>query len=316
MWNGKQNQIIVFLYLKYISFQLSNKKKDIPHIAFKTKSSEVEGVEIFRIEDLIQRKGQLDHNPEKAHQLKFYMMVFYTHGRSKQLVDFVWHEVKKNTIIYLSKGQVNSFKFNEGLKGYMILFTESYFEERLNKLPSDTTIRLFTSHLFSPKIQMPETSNVPGYIKFFFEEFYNKEANFNKKNIINYLYNIIFSKLETLKQEQTFYLKDSHKLITFLKFKALLEENYNKSRNADFYASKLNITYKHLNVICKEVINQTAKQFIDEFIILEAKRKLINSSIKSTQLAYSMGFEESGNFVKYFKKHTGLTPNNFKKEHK
>lgn len=289
--------------------------KLIPHIAFQTKSSEIEGIEIFRIEDLIQRKHQLDHDPEKAHQLKFYMMVFYTHGRSKHLVDFVWHDVKKNTIIYLRKGQVNSFKFKEDVKGYMILFTEDYFNERLNKLPSDTIIRLFTSHLFSPKIQMPENSNVSGYIEFLFDEFYNKDIKFNKKNIINYLYNIIFSKLETLKQEQTFYLKDSLKLTTFLKFKSLLEENFHESRNADFYASKLNITYKHLNFICKEVINQTAKQFIDDFIVLEAKRQLINSSVKSTQLAFSMGFEESSNFVKYFKKHTGLTPNNFKKLH-
>ena len=243
-------------------------------------------------------------------------MIFYTGGRSKHLVDFVWYEVKKNTIIYLSKGQVNSFKFKEGMKGYIILFTEEYFNERLNTLPGNTTIRLFTSHLFSPKIQMPEKSNVSGYIKFFFEEFYNKDVEFNKNNILNYLYNIIFSKLEILKQEQTFYLKDSHKLTTFLKFKTLLEENYSKSRNADFYATKLNITYKHLNIICKEVINQTAKQFIDVFIILEIKRQLINSSEKSTQLAFSMGFEESGNFIKYFKKHTGFTPNNFRKLHK
>ena len=72
-------------------------------------------------------------------------------------------------------------------------------------------------------------------------------------------------------------------------------------------------TYKHLNIVCKEVINKTAKQYIDEFVILEAKRNLVNSTIKSTELAYLMGFEESTNFVKYFKKHTGFTPNHFKK---
>lgn len=87
------------------------------------------------------------------------------------------------------------------------------------------------------------------------------------------------------------------------------------SRNANFYAKKLNITYKHLNSICKDVADVTAKQFIDAFIILEAKRLLINSEMKSTELAYTLGFEEPTNFVKYFKKYTGLTPNTFKNDY-
>lgn len=290
--------------------------KEIPHILFETKFPEIKGIEIFAIENLIERKTQLEHNPEKAHQLEFYMLIFFTNGKSKHLVDFVWHEVKENTVIYLTKGQINAFHFKKEMKGFMLLFTEEYFNAQLNKLPNDTIIRLFTSHLFSPKVQIPNNSNVGDYIRFFFHEFYKEEGAFNKRNIINNLYSIIFSKLEALKQYQTFYLKDSNKLKTFLNFKTLLEKKYHKSRNADFYASQLHITYKHLNSICKEVINQTAKQFIDDFIILEAKRNLINSSIKSTELAYSIGFDESSNFVKYFKKHTGLTPNNFKKLHK
>ena len=63
------------------------------------------------------------------------------------------------------------------------------------------------------------------------------------------------------------------------------------------------------------MVSVTAKQFIDAFVILEAKRLLINSEIKSTELAYSLGFEEPTNFVKYFKKHTGFTPNTFKKDY-
>ncbi|TSE08098.1 helix-turn-helix domain-containing protein [Aquimarina algiphila] len=290
--------------------------KEIPNISFKTQYPEIKGIEIFLFEDLIERKDNLDHNPEKAHQLEFYMLAFYTSGTMQHLVDFTWHEVQENTIVYLVKGQVNAFNFKKNVKGFIILFTEEYFNERLNHLPSDAVIRLFTSHLFSPKIKIPESSSVNNYIQLLYKEFYDEDdSQYNKKNIINYLYNILFSKLEQLQQYQTFYLKDSGKLNTFLKFKSLLENNFYKSRNADFYASELHISYKHLNTICKEIINITAKKFIDEFIILKAKRSLINSSIKSTQLAFSMGFEESSNFVKYFKKHTGLTPNMFKKLH-
>ncbi|WP_249037449.1 helix-turn-helix domain-containing protein [Lacinutrix venerupis] len=111
------------------------------------------------------------------------------------------------------------------------------------------------------------------------------------------------------------HLRYERKVVIFLNFKSLLEANFSTNRNADFYAKKLNITYKHLNEICKEILNVTAKQFIDAFVILEAKRLLINSEIKSTELAYKLGFQEPTNFVKYFKKHTKFTPNSFKKEY-
>tara|TARA_R110002049_G_scaffold88627_9_gene223515 strand:- start:1309 stop:1845 length:537 start_codon:yes stop_codon:yes gene_type:complete len=176
-------------------------------------------------------------------------------------------------------------------------------------------IRLFNSHFFSPKIQVPEDSNVAQYFELFYDEYSNETEIYNQENTYSALHSILFSKLERLKQYQTFHLKRSDKLNTFLNFKALLEDNFSNNRNADFYAKVLNMTYKHLNTICKYTINTTAKQFIDQFVVLEAKRLLINSEIKSTELAYSLGFEEPTNFVKCFKKHTGLTPNTFKKDY-
>ena len=223
--------------------------------------------------------------------------------------------LKKNTIIHISKGQVNAFQFNDKLKGFIVLFTEDYLKKQLNSLPKNEIDRLFNAQLFSPIMQVPRTSNVAEYIQLFYEEYRDTEEDYNQESTYNALYSIIFSKLERLKQYQTFHLKHSDKLNTFLNFKALLETNYKQSRNADFYAEKLNITYKHLNTISKNIISLTAKQFIDAFLVLEAKRLLMNSEIKSTELAYLLGFEEPTNFVKYFKKHTGFTPNQFKKEY-
>tara|TARA_R110002096_G_scaffold317919_1_gene512288 strand:- start:1233 stop:2111 length:879 start_codon:yes stop_codon:yes gene_type:complete len=290
-------------------------QKDIPQITFNSQKSNNSGIEIITIESLSKRNSEATHNSEKAHQVAFNMIVYYTAGESKHLVDFVWHDVKPHTIVHISKGQIHAFQFHDDLKGFILLFTDDYLRKQINSLPKNEIERLFNSHLFSPIIQVPEDSNVEKYIRLFNEEYTNSKENYNQENTYSALHSIIFSKLERLKQYQTMHVKKSDKLIVFLNFKSLLETHFSKSRNADFYAEKLNITYKHLNTICKDVISLTAKQFIDEFIVLEAKRLLINSEIKSTQLAYSLGFEEPTNFVKYFKKHTGLTPNNFKKDY-
>lgn len=286
-------------------------QKDLPQIPFQSSVPEIEGIEIIRWEKIGNRS--LTHSPEKPHKIKFYQFIFYTEGTTEQLVDFVSYKAEKNSLFFLAKGQINSFQFKKDVKGYILLFTEKYLKEQLNNLPGDSAMRLLASHLFSPKMQIPEESNVHAYVTILYDEFQRTKNMFNKKAIIDSLFTIILSKLEELKKEQTAYMKESAKLNRFFQFQSLLKKHYTSNRNATYYAQLLNITYKHLNEICKEIINSTTKQYIDDFIILEAKRSLTNSTIKSTELAYQLGFEEPTNFIKYFKKSTGFTPNQFKK---
>ena len=75
----------------------------------------------------------------------------------------------------------------------------------------------------------------------------------------------------------------------------------------------MSVSYKHLNTIRKEISGFTAKQFIDNHVILEAKRYLATTDISIKELTYDMGFDEPTNFVKFFSKHTQMTPAVFKK---
>ncbi len=245
--------------------------KDFPKVDFQSKFPQINGIEVIRLEGISKRKSELSHNPEIPHQANFYQLIIYTDGVTEHLIDFVWYKAQKDSLFYISLGQVHSFKFNPEVKGYVLLFTESHFKKQLNNLPQDTTLRLLASHLFSPKMQIPASSNVLDYVSILFDEFHKVDGSFNKEAVINSLFTIILSKLEELKKEQTSYMRDSDKLNRFFQFHTLLKKSYTSSRNAKFYANQLNITYKHLNEICKEIINSTAKQFIDEFILLEAK---------------------------------------------
>ena len=101
----------------------------------------------------------------------------------------------------------------------------------------------------------------------------------------------------------------------FVQFRALVERHFQRSRDAAFYASKLNITYKHLNDITRKSIGTTAKAFIDSLLILEAKRLLVSTAMRSKEVAYALGFEEPSNFVKFFKKAVQQTPGQFRKSH-
>lgn len=284
--------------------------KEIPHILFNSAATNNIGFEIVPIEQIAKRKHEHKHNPELPHQLKFYNLIFFTEGSGRHFIDFKWYPVQQNSLVYLTKDQINAFEFSEDLKGYCILFTEEYFVNSFSNLSDDFVFRLFNPELFSPILQIPQNSDFLTFFNLLLKEFGNTQS-FNHKIIINSLLTILISKAENLKQNITFYISDSSKIVLYQNFISLIEKNLSKSRSANFYAKELAISYKHLNTICKELMNKTAKNVIDDFVILQAKRNLINSTISSAELAYSLGFEDPTNFTKYFKKKTGLTPKSF-----
>lgn len=287
--------------------------KNVPFISFRSERTTHLGFEIVPIERIAQgKKEHIDHNPELAHQLKFYNLIYFTEGKGRHFIDFHWYDVAQGTLVYLAKEQVSAFDFSSNLKGYCIVFTDDFFVDCFSSLTSDFVFRLFNPQLFSPLLQIPAQSDFDDYFYLMKKE-YEQSSSFNYGNIINALFIVLISKAESIKQEQTSLLIETTKITVFKNFKTLLEQNFKESRSADYYAKKLAITYKHLNSICKDLVNKTAKNVIDDFIIIQAKRSLINSSVKSNELAYQLGFEDPTNFSKYFKKHTGLTPNLFAK---
>lgn len=287
-------------------------KKDIPHIKFSHEINDNFGFEIVPISKIAKNKENYPHNPELPHQLKFYNFIFFTEGLGRHFIDFNWYPIQQNSLVYLTKDQVNAFEFSDSLKGYCIIFTEEYFVECFSNLSNNFVFRLFNPELFSPILQIPINSDFENYFNLLKKEYSNNQS-FNQKTIVDSLFAILISKAESLKHNQTFYIKNSSKITVFHKFTSLIEKNLSKSRSANFYANELALSYKHLNSICKELVYKTAKNVIDDHVILQAKRNLINSTIKSSELAYKLGFEEPTNFTKYFKKHTGLTPNSFLK---
>ena len=286
-------------------------KKEIPHIAYDQKSKILEGFEIVPIRTIARNKSDFKHNPEFPHQLDFYNLIFFTEGKGRHFVDFNWFDVKKGSALYLAKEQVNAFELSGDLDGFCLIFTEAYFVECFRTLPSEFVFRLFNPELLSPVVNVEEESDFLTYFNLLNLE-YNNGRPFNKKSILDSLFVILISKLEEIKQAQSTRKLDDSKIRLFKRFTSLIETNFSNERSAQFYATELAITYKHLNAISKEVINKTAKNVIDDFIILQAKRILINSEIKSSELSYRLGFEDLTNFTKYFKKKAGLTPKSFK----
>jgi AraC-like DNA-binding protein len=92
----------------------------------------------------------------------------------------------------------------------------------------------------------------------------------------------------------------------------LLENNFKTEKAPFFYASQLAITLKHLNRICNEMLQKTTTEVILARIILEAKRMLMDKKFTVNEIATELGFDDYSYFTRLFKKHTGMTPTDFR----
>ncbi len=98
----------------------------------------------------------------------------------------------------------------------------------------------------------------------------------------------------------------------FKMFISLLMQHYKSERSVGFYASKLNLTPKYLTTLIKKVSGRSAADWIDEYVVLEAKALLKYSDMSVQQIAYYLNFSDQSFFGKYFKKQAGVSPTVYK----
>lgn len=96
-------------------------------------------------------------------------------------------------------------------------------------------------------------------------------------------------------------------------FLQLVGEYHKRERGVAFYASKLFISPKYLSIIIKESTGRSAAEWIDEYVILEAKNLLRFSGKNVQQVAYELNFSNQSSFGKYFKHFTGMSPTKFQR---
>ncbi len=98
----------------------------------------------------------------------------------------------------------------------------------------------------------------------------------------------------------------------FARFSALVERDYRLHRSIEQLAHEVGISVAHLNVICRELAEQSALQVVHQRLLLEAKRNLIYTAMTVNQLADRLGFSDPAYFSRFFRRLVGMTPKEFR----
>ena len=100
--------------------------------------------------------------------------------------------------------------------------------------------------------------------------------------------------------------------VVFDNFMKLVEEYHPIHRNVGFYADKLNLTPKYLSKLVKLASGRSAPEWIDAYVILEAKNLLKHSNMAIKEIVFKLNFPNQSVFYKFFKMRTGMTPSEYR----
>ena len=98
----------------------------------------------------------------------------------------------------------------------------------------------------------------------------------------------------------------------YKKLQYLLKENYMKERGVAFYAEVLKLSPQHLSTVIRQVTNRRVSDIIAEMVIIDAKAQLKSTHFKIKEIAASLNFPNLSYFGKYFKRHTGISPQEYR----
>ncbi|MDR8522271.1 AraC family transcriptional regulator [Shewanella fidelis] len=284
--------------------------QSVPNVDFRAPNINKSGVEILDLEHFYSKLARCKFCPSKPHRINYFCFIYITEGQGGHFVDFKYHPFQSGSFIFINKHQVHAFDLESRPKGKMINITEDF----LNTILTNIRIPFFTpTHLVSS--QQPLMSLSEALIEtcehLLYEINKAQEAEVSSNLLVQLLFSSLLVALATERKTESLHLSEAQ-AYRFQQFLLLIESKAATTREASEYAQMLHVSYKSLNLLCKQACGQTAKQLIDAHAILEIKRRLIIGSAKIQEIAFDLGFDDVTYFVKFFKRHTQLTPSQFK----
>lgn len=236
-------------------------------------------------------------------------IIFCRKGTAHIEIDLIPYELVANTQLIIIAGSiVHNISNSDDFKISYITFKHEVYDEATAQLEPSFTFFLKEY----PCVQLGEKKiNKMNYLVEAMEDFYNEKNNcfrvkIFKNNIQSFLLDV-YDKTRTLfKIEKSEEVGRREEL--FIKFIHLIHKYCPQQREVGFYAEKLCITSRYLSSITQNVADKSAKYIIDKHAIQRIKIMLKYSNMSIQDISYELNFPNQSFFSRYFKKHTGMSP--------
>lgn len=242
-------------------------------------------------------------------KLKEACILFCKQGKATIEIDSKeYHFVIDTHAVLLPGTIVGEVWMSEDFRASYILFSHTLFREVTNRL--DPSFEHFLKE--NPTVTLPEERLRPfkGMMELVDDLYHDANNCFRRQILRNNIQSFL---LHTYDKTHRLFLDRHPEGISrqeelFKQFIQLVHEHCTDQREVTFYAQKLCITSRYLSTVVQNVTNNTAKSIIDKHVILEIKTMLKSTNLSIQEISNLLHFPDQSFFGRYFKKHTGMTP--------
>lgn len=271
---------------------------------FENERLAVLGIEPMRLSELRAKVAPLRFaQPER---IDFFMLLLVTSGRGVHTVDFADRPLAPGTLVFVRPGQVQQWHRSDRIEAELILIAPAALPREVERLALDE----WPAHAVLGKQHTAEIGNDLLRLRRDFERF---DATDLDVSLVRHQLLIVLLRIA---RQQRARGQDEGGLparrTLYRLFRRELESTFAAQRNLRYYAGRLGYSESTLSRACLAVEGRPAKQVIDRRVALEAQRMLVHSAASVAEIAHRLGFSESTNFVKFFRRQTGSTPSGFR----
>ena len=263
---------------------------------------------VFRFEDVL-RNTSRNIPPNKW---SYYRIGLIKKGSGNFLTGIHKFQARKNTLVVIPARIITSSRnWSIDMEGYFLLFNMDFFLQ--NNFPHQY---LESKKILSSSIQpfVHLTDEQAKEVENIFETMLKEqESNDNHKDELIALKIIELLILSERLFEEELLLETNLPAVDVIKrFIDLLEANFAKERSVGFYATQLNVHPNHLNSLIKKHTGLTAKESIQNRLLLETKYLLHSTSLSIKEISNQVGFNDPNYFAVFFKRLENISPGNYR----
>lgn len=241
-------------------------------------------------------------------------ILFCRRGSATVTVDQLHDRITRDTLLLLLPGSI--LHLNERTDDFRVRFCAFSIE-----LFSEAAYRLDPSffHILHDHAVIRLPDRIVEAVRNWFQMAsytYRDRGNIFRNTIIrNRLQNVLleaFDKTQRFAPDVHSQTGTTRQADLFQRFVALVHEHCTEQREVAFYADQLCISTRYLSTIIRSVAHSTAKEFIDRSVVLEIKMLLGSTELSVQEIAYRLHFPDQSYLGRFFKKHTGVSPTEFR----
>jgi AraC-like DNA-binding protein len=251
-----------------------------------------------------------------AHRNDSYQITWSSIGAPGKLwIDLDCYELRPNMMCFISPGQIHAWEVEGLAVGYVISFTQRFFSDSPDDANALIQLPYFHGVGAAPVLHAGEDlGNLFTHICRRLEREIQLGLDGESALLHSYMRILLIEARRAYEAGPGGTHLEATAVALTKQFVQLLEAHYLTTTSLADYATMLHVTTKHLSETVRRCVGLPAGKVIHERLLLEARRLLRYSDLPVAEIAYQLNFEDPSYFSRFFKKHTGFSPSDFREQ--